>query len=170
MTKRKPAAAMGVTAAILAAWMAAEGFSSAPIIPTKGDVPTIGHGSTHYEDGRRVNMADPPITRQRAQELAYNLLDQTYAACVRRSLGNSLVLPEEFAIAVDFAGQYGCSRWANSSMRKQTQAGQYLAACHSYRLYKFSAGYDCSTPGNKVCGGVWARSLKREADCLKVQP
>lgn len=170
MNKRKPAAAMALTTAIVGAWIAAEGFSSGPIIPTKGDVPTIGHGATHYEDGTRVQMDDPPISRQRAYELASNILDQTYAACVRKSLGETLVLPEEFGIAVDFAGQYGCAKWNSSSMRRKTQQGDYKGACHSYTLYKFSAGYDCSTPGNKQCGGVWARSLKREADCLKAQP
>src|SRR3546814_8496799 len=32
---------------------------------SKGDVPTIGHGSTRYEDGTRVRMGDT-ITPQRA--------------------------------------------------------------------------------------------------------
>lgn len=32
-------------------------------------VPTIGFGSTRYEDGRRVELFDPPISRARAQTL-----------------------------------------------------------------------------------------------------
>src|SRR5690554_580380 len=54
----------------LGAWIASEGSSPAvvvdgeerlaPHIPTKGDVPTIGHGSTRYEDGRPVTLDDPP--------------------------------------------------------------------------------------------------------------
>src|SRR5256885_2878773 len=50
-TARMPAAGLGIGAAILAAWIAAEGFSADPIIPVRGDVPTIGHGATRYEDG-----------------------------------------------------------------------------------------------------------------------
>src|SRR5256885_5734111 len=92
-TARMPAAGLGIGAAILAAWIAAEGFSADPIIPVRGDVPTIGHGATRYEDGTRVTLADPPITRERARELAINLLEQQYGACVRDSLGDTRVHP-----------------------------------------------------------------------------
>ena len=168
MKQRLPAHALKVTAAIVAAWIAHEGFSAGPIIPTKGDVPTIGHGATHYEDGKRVTMADPPITRQRAGELAVNLLEGTYANCVRRSLGDTLMHPVEFKEAVDFAGQYGCTRWWNSSMRKGYLAGDYVGACNAYLLYKFADGYNCSTPGNRRCGGVWTRQLQRHSNCMQV--
>lgn len=166
--KRVPVKALGLTASILAAWIAHEGFTAGPVIPTKGDVPTIGHGATHYEDGTRVTMADAAITRQRARELAINLLNDTYVACVKRSLGDTLMHPVEFDQAVDFAGQFGCNRWWNSAMRKNYQAGNYAQACNAYLLYKFSAGFDCSTPGNRRCAGVWTRQLKRHAACTGV--
>lgn len=166
--KRSAASALGLTAGILATWMGLEGFSASPIIPTQGDVPTIGHGSTHYEDGRRVTLADPPITRERAQELAANLLGNTYVACVQRSLGDTPMHPVEFAQAVDFAGQYGCRRWWESSMRRHYVAGSYGPACNAFLRYKFAAGFDCSTPGNRRCAGVWTRQLKRHAACSAV--
>ncbi|SFB66191.1 Phage-related lysozyme (muramidase), GH24 family [Delftia tsuruhatensis] len=188
---RVPAAGLGIGAAILASWIAAEGFSAAPIIPVRGDVPTIGHGATRYEDGRRVNMADPPITRERARDLAVNLLEQQYGVCVRDSLGDTLVHPVEFSQAVDFAGQYGCGAWRGSSMLARTHAGDYAGACHAYLAYRFmtsaqplqgyaayqwGAGgqpsrwrFDCSTPGNKVCRGVWTRQQARYAACMEVQ-
>jgi lysozyme len=162
-----------VSAAIVASWIAYEGFTAQPVIPTKGDVPTIGNGSTQYEDGRRVTMADPPITRQRARELAVNLLEQKYAKCVRNSLGDTLVHPVEFEQAVDFAGQYGCYRWEQSSMLRETKEGDYAQACDAYLLYRFAARYDCSTlvngQPNKRCWGVWDRQLKRHAKCMEVQ-
>lgn len=168
MSKRIPASALGLSAAILAAWIAHEGYSASPIIPTKGDVPTIGHGATHYEDGTRVTMADPPITRQRAADLAANLLQDTYVTCVKHSLGETPMHPVEFDQAVDFAGQYGCALWSKSSMLNQYIAGNYGAACQAYLRYKFAAGYDCSTPGNKRCMGVWTRQLGRHAACSGV--
>lgn len=168
-TKRLPARTMKIGAAIIAAWIAFEGFTPAPVIPTKGDVPTIGHGSTHYEDGTRVTMHDKPITRVRAAELATNLLEQTYGKCVRDSLGETPVHPVEFAQAVDFAGQYGCATWRKSSMLRLTKQGNYTAACGAYLRYKFAAGYDCSTPGNTRCMGVWTRQQKRNAACMGVQ-
>ncbi len=167
--ERKPASAAKIGAALVAAWLAFEGFTSAPVIPTKGDVPTIGNGSTHYEDGTRVTMADKPITRQRAKELATNLLEREYGTCVRDALGETPVNETEFSVAVDFAGQYGCATWAKSSMLRDTKAGKYEAACTDYLRYKFAAGYDCSTPGNTRCMGVWTRQLERYEACMGVQ-
>lgn len=37
-------------------------------------IPTIGVGCTYYENGERVKMTDPGITRERAIELFRNLL------------------------------------------------------------------------------------------------
>ena len=169
MSDRVPANTLKVTAAILVSWMAFEGFSSSPIIPTKGDVPTIGHGATHYEDGTKVKMGDAPITRQRGEELAKNLLEKTYGQCVRKSLGSTLIHEKEFEQAVDFSGQFGCYRWEQSSMLRHLKQGNYIKSCESYLLYKYSDKFDCSTPGNKRCWGVWARQLKRYDNCMSVQ-
>jgi len=37
-------------------------------------VPTIGVGCTYYENGEKVKMSDPAITKERAKELFSNLL------------------------------------------------------------------------------------------------
>ena len=37
------------------------------------NIPTIGIGATHYENGVRVTMKDTSITKQRAIELCHNL-------------------------------------------------------------------------------------------------
>lgn len=188
MKKRVPAVMLSLSAVALAGWIAAEGFTAGPVIPTKGDVPTIGHGSTYYEDGTRVTMADAPITRKRAAELAANLLDANYAKCVRNSLGVAKVTQVEFDVAVDFSGQYGCGKWRESQMLKDYKAGNYKQACDAYLSYRnmtsakpLGAGwvayqwkngkptrwkFDCSTPGNKQCMGVWKRQLKRHAQCM----
>lgn len=201
---RVAAAALSLSAAAGTAWIASEGDGPKsvsqsgevllhPYVPTQGDVPTIGHGSTRYEDGRRVTLADLPITRQRAVELALGELDRTYAQCVRNSLGQTLVNQTEFDKAADFAGQYGCGAWRGSSMLTKTKAGDYPGACRAYLGYKFmtsarreSAGwvpyqwrksgvpvrwrFDCSTPGNKICAGVWTRQLERHNACMESQP
>ena len=46
----------GISDEQIQATMEKEGFTSRPIIPVKGDVPTIGPGITVYPDGRRVRM------------------------------------------------------------------------------------------------------------------
>ena len=93
-----------------ATWKANEGFTAGPVIPTAGDVPTIGHGSTRYEDGTPVTMADPPITRQRADHLARNLNDQAEQR-FKASLPGVLLYPGEFDLYMDFTGQFGTGNW-----------------------------------------------------------
>lgn len=176
---RKAIATLAVSLAGVATWIASEGSSPsvpgpretvllAPHIPTKGDVPTIGHGSTRYEDGTKVKLTDPPITRERAVQLARNLMSEDEAR-FRASLPGVMLHQEEYDLYIDFVGQYGIGRWRSSSMRRHLLASNYTAACKALLLYKYSAGYDCSTPGNKICYGVWDRQLKRYNACMAVQ-
>lgn len=184
-TPRIPTSMLQITAALLVGWAGYEGFRASPYIPTKGDRPTIGNGATHYEDGTPVRMADPPITRARAAEMSLNLLEKQYAVCTRKALGNTPAHQVEFERGVDFAGQYGCATWANSKMVSHMRAGRYTEACQAYLAYRFitdSKGgpgwaptasgrwkYDCATPNNKVCRGVWVRQLDRYLACMAVQ-
>ena len=50
-----------------------EGLKLKPYLDSVG-IPTIGVGCTYYEDGTRVKLSDPPITRERAIELYKNVL------------------------------------------------------------------------------------------------
>ena len=45
-----------------------EGFRSSPYLCPAG-IPTIGYGSTFYEDGRKVQLSDPPITEAQGKEM-----------------------------------------------------------------------------------------------------
>lgn len=149
------------------AWKASEGFTSVAVIPTKGDVPTIGHGSTRYEDGTKVQMGDR-ITPARAELLARNLNSQTeqqFAA----SIPGVTLHQAEFDLYMDFVGQYGIGNWRASSMRRNLSAGNYAQACHDLLKYRFAAGFDCSAPGNKRCPGVWTRQIERHAKCMAAQ-
>jgi GH24 family phage-related lysozyme (muramidase) len=176
---RTAVAVLTVSLAGVATWIASEGSSPAvpgpdgtvllaPHIPTKGDVPTIGHGSTRYEDGAKVKLTDTPITRERAIQLARNLMSEDEVR-FRASLPGVKLHQEEYDLYIDFVGQYGIGRWRSSSMRRHLLAGNYTAACKALLLYKYSSGYDCSTPGNRQCYGVWDRQLKRYNACMAVQ-
>lgn len=165
-------AALALSAAGFAAWVADEGFTPSPVIPTKGDVPTIGHGSTRYEDGTPVKMTDPPITRERAAELAKHLHDEETRR-FRKSLPGVSLTQGEFDLYLDFNGQYGSGNWRSSSMRTNLLAGKYREACHALLRWRKAAGYDCSTlvngEPNKRCWGVWTRQLERHAKCMAEQ-
>lgn len=144
-----------------------------PYIPTKGDVPTIGHGSTRYEDGTPVTLADKPITRERAGQLARSLHEEEEQR-FRASLPGVKLFQEEYDLYLDFTGQYGIGNWRASSMRRELLAGNYVKACKALLNWRFAAKYDCSTTingkPNRRCWGVWERQLKRHAQCMAVQP
>lgn len=189
---RVAAAGLVLSIAAFAGWVAKEGDGPTavradgqvihkPYIPTKGDVPTIGHGSTRYEDGTPVRMSDAPITRERAQQLARNLHGEE-EALFRASLPGVALTQGEYDLYVDFTGQFGIGNWRSSSVRRRllettTAApeqlpGLYRAACDSLLLWKKQAGRDCSRPQNwgpKGCRGVWTRQQERHAKCLSEQ-
>ena len=50
-----------------------EGFKAKAYL-CPANVPTTGFGSTYYEDGTKVKLTDPPITKERATELLEALL------------------------------------------------------------------------------------------------
>ena len=165
--QRISVALLSVSLAGFGAWTTNEGFTDHAVIPTKGDVPTIGHGSTRYEDGRPVQLGDR-ITPQRAELLARNLMtkdEKLFAA----TLPGVRLYQAEFDAYLDFVGQYGIGNWRQSSMRRELLAGNYVQACASLLKYRFAAGFDCSTPGNKRCLGVWTRQLDRNSKCMAAQ-
>lgn len=172
MNRRVPVALLTMSAAGFLAWQASEGFTPTAIIPTKGDVPTIGHGSTYYEDGSRVRMGDT-ITRARAAELARNL-NRAEERKFAESIPGASLTQGEFDAYMDFVGQYGMNNWRKSSMRRLVLERRYVEACNAMLRYRFAAGYDCSTTingkPNKRCWGVWTRQKERVAKCLAAQP
>ncbi|MCW8199303.1 lysozyme [Verminephrobacter aporrectodeae subsp. tuberculatae] len=153
-------------------WQASEGYSALPIVPTEGDVPTIGHGSTRYEDGTLVRLNDPPITRQRAIQLAHNLHDQEEAG-FRASLPGVALHQSEYDLYLDWVGQYGIGNWHKPrSPRTQLLQGNYRQACAALLVWRFQAGRDCSLPrhwGPKGCRGVWSRQQQRHDRCMEAQ-
>ena len=158
---------LSLSAAGFATWQASEGYTPVAVIPTKGDVPTIGHGSTRYEDGSPVRMGDT-ITPARAEVLARNLNSQAEKQFAASIQGVKLY-QAEFDEYMDFVGQYGIGTWRKGSPRKSLLAGNYVQACNDLLKYRYAAGFDCSTPGNKRCAGVWTRQLERHAKCMAAQ-
>jgi len=175
-------ASLAVSAAGFAGWLSYEGSSPvvqdaggqallAPHIPTRGDVPTIGHGSTRYEDGTPVTLNDAPITRERAVQLARALMSEDEIR-FRASLPGVALHQEEYDLYLDFVGQYGIGNWRNSSMRRHLLRGQYRQACDALLRWRFQAGRDCRLPSNwgpGGCKGVWTRQQDRHARCVAAQ-
>ncbi|UUM21169.1 lysozyme [Mycoavidus sp. SF9855] len=162
-------AALSLSAIGFVSIIESEGFTRKAIIPVKGDRLTIGLGSTVYPDGASVKITDT-ITVPRALIVAQVHISKD-EEWFRASIPNVKLFQEEYDLYLDFVYQYGIESWRTSSMRRHLLAGEYEAACHALLKYKLQGAdkFDCSTPGNKRCWGVWTRQLKRYSKCMAVQ-
>lgn len=159
-------AALSLSAVAMVGLWQQEGWTERAIVPVKGDVPTVGPGLTKRSDGSPVRMGDTirPIEGA-TRSLAHIQQDEAgIKRCVTAPLHQA-----EYDLMVDFGYQYGVSALCKSSIVRHANAGDYRASCEAYLLYRFVAGYDCSTPGNRRCAGVWTRSHKRHQRCMEAQ-
>jgi lysozyme len=141
-----------------------EGYTDNAIIPTKGDVPTLGFGSTKHIDGSAVKMGQStnPVN---ALKIAKAHIDKD-EAIFRASLPGVSMTQDEYDMWMSFVYQFGTGNWGKSGMRRNLLIGESLKACDVLLEYRFVNKFDCSTPGNKICMGVWTRQLKRHQKCL----
>lgn len=160
-------AMLSLSAAAFVGIATSEGYTDHAVIPTVGDRPTVGLGSTTREDGSAVRMGDT-TTPIKAIKRTLNYV-QADEADMHKTLEGVALYQAEYDVYMDWRYQYGATKWRNSAMLRDLRAGEYKAACDDLLKYKYSAKYDCSTPGNKRCAGVWARQLKRHARCMAVQ-
>lgn len=136
-----------------------EGFRSKPYICPAG-VPTIGYGSTYYPGGRKVTMADAPVTESQARAMLVAELLHTYAPGVIRQCPGLLPLAlmaddwRKLNAIVDFAYNLGVGRLQTSTLRRRINAGDWQGA--QTELMKWVRG------GGRVLPGLVAR---RRAEC-----
>jgi len=159
--------ALSLSAAAFITMVSSEGYTDTAVVPTKDDRPTVGFGSTYNADGTPVKMGDK-VTPVRALVLAAAHLSKEENV-FRASLAGASLSQAEYDVYMDFVYQYGSANWSTSSIRRNVLAGNYVAACDSLLMWKKAAGFDCSTPGNKRCWGVWERQLARHKTCMAAQ-
>lgn len=164
-------AALSLSAAAFIGLVVHEGYTDRAVIPTKGDVPTVGFGSTRHEDGSRVQMGQrtDPVNALKKAQAHISKEEERF----RASLPGVVLNQGEYDVMMDFVYQYGSGAWAGSSMRRELLAGNHRAACDALLRYRFAGGYDCSTTingqPNKRCWGVWTRQQARHKACLEAQ-
>jgi len=100
-----------------------EGFRPRPYLCPAG-VPTIGYGATHYESGARVTLTDPPITRERGEQLLCWHLTTVYLPAVRR-LCPEIDTPQRVAAILDFTFNLGAGNLSSSTLRRRVNAGRW---------------------------------------------
>lgn len=100
-----------------------EGLYLRPYLCPAG-VPTIGYGATFYENGRRVMMTDPPISKARAEQLLRWHLTRRFIPAVM-ALCPGAETPQQVAALTDFAFNLGEGNLRTSTLRRKVNAGQW---------------------------------------------
>ena len=162
-------AALSLSAAALVGLVVHEGYTDRAIIPTQGDVPTLGFGSTQHEDGTRVRMGErtDPVNALKKAHAHITREEQRF----RSSLPGAHLTQAEYDLYIDWVYQYGMGAWHKpKSPRTWLLQGEHVAACDALLHWRFVGSYDCSTPGNRRCMGVWTRQQARHKACLEAQP
>lgn len=116
-----------------------EGFSSRPYLCPAG-IPTIGYGSTYYQDGRKVTLLDAPIAEPVAREMLRLKLRNEYLPGVLR-LCPVLANDEARCNAiVDFAYNLGVGRLQTSTLRRRINAQDWAGAKEQLMLWVRGGG------------------------------
>lgn len=115
-------------------------------------VATIGYGTTRYENGLRVSLSDPPITKERAEELLLWELRGCAASVDRLCPGQETNVR---AALIDFTYNLGAGRLASSTLRKRVNAWDWEGA--RTECLKWNRG------GGRVLPGLVKRCLARAA-------
>jgi lysozyme len=104
-----------------------EGLYLTPYLCPAG-IPTIGYGATYYQDGRRVTLKDPAITREQAEELLLWMLKTVYLPKV--ILLCPVIIhesPNRIAAIIDFVFNLGDGRLRGSTLRRKINDGNWDA-------------------------------------------
>jgi lysozyme len=129
-----------------------EGLRTSPYLDG-GGVPTIGYGSTYYENGVRVTMKDPPITQERAYELMRNVVKNFEKGV------NDLVTIElsqnHFDALVCLTYNIGLKAFGTSTMLKLLNKGDLAGAAAEFPKWNKDNG--------KVIKGLTNRRLREQA-------
>lgn len=170
MKLRIAVSALALSAAGLVGIAVHEGYTENTVIPTKGDRPTNGFGSTFDKDGKPIRMGDKtdPVRALITVQAHLSREEQQF----RDSLPGVKLTQGEYDLYVDFMYQYGIGNWRSSSMRRHLIAGRYAAACDALLMWRKQGGRDCSLPQNwgpRGCKGVWTRQVERHAKCMGEQ-
>ena len=101
-------------------------------------IPTIGIGSTYYEDGTKVKMTDKAITKERAIQLAKNAVKS-----FEEQVNKSILLPmtqNQFDAMVLLCYNIGKSGFARSSVVRNFNLGNIQRAADSFLLWNKAGG------------------------------
>lgn len=159
---RTAIAGLALSAAAFVGILTREGYTDEAIIPVPGDVPTYGFGTTGG-----VKMGDT-ITPVKAAQRALTDVSQ-YEGAIKRCVYVPLH-QAEYDLYVNLSYNIGSAGFCGSTIVKRLNMQDYKGACEAILMWKYGPRkFDCSTPGNRVCAGLWKDRLKVHQQCLDAQ-
>lgn len=93
-----------------------EGLRLTPYL-CSADVPTIGYGSTFYENGTKVSLVDKAISRARAEQLLTNTVAD-FEKKLYPILSGILLNDNQFSALVSFCFNVGVANFKKSTLLK----------------------------------------------------
>ena len=109
-----------------------ENFSAKPYLDPVG-IPTIGYGSTYYEDGTRVKMSDPSISKKRAEILFTYVLSETIIN-IKRYLKVKLT-SNQFSAIVSLVYNIGIGNFSTSTLLRLLNKGNFSGAADQFLVW-----------------------------------
>lgn len=149
MINRRAVAALTLSAAGFLSLLQSEGYTSRAVIPIKGDVPTIGFGTT---DG--VKMGDT-ITPQAAVSRALSDVSKFEGAikrCVKVPLTQG-----EYDAYLSLSYNIGSGAFCGSTLVRKLNSGDYAGACEQVLVW--------DKAGGRRVQGLTARRNREYAQC-----
>ena len=102
------------------------------------NVPTIGYGSTRYEDGRRISMQDPSISLEQAERLLRNDLERTVKGV--STFVTAKLKQCQFDALVSLAYNIGLEAFKRSTLLRKLNAGDYQGAASEFARWNRAGG------------------------------
>lgn len=154
-------AALTLSAAGFVGILTREGYTDRAVIPVPGDPPTNGFGTT---EGVKMGDTTTPVKAVQRALSDSSKYEGALKRCVKAPLHQG-----EYDVYVDLSYNIGPGAFCNSTIVKRLNAGDYAGACEAILLFKYVRKFDCTTPGNKICAGVWKDRLRSYTACKAAQ-
>ncbi len=124
-----------------------EGLTLKPYLDVV-NVPTIGYGSTYYENGMLVTLDDDSISEQRATEILKFTTDKMYGSFVNKAVKVKLN-QNQFDALVSFAYNLGNGNLQQSTLLKKVNNNDFIGASLEFEKW--------NKAGGKVLNGLTKR-------------
>jgi lysozyme len=129
---RQPVVHLLITAILTGSVMMYESYKPDAYIPIKGDVPTVGYGTTVLPDGKPVTLGEK-VTRVQAEAYLQHDLDKfktDIAKCIKAPLSQN-----EFNAFLSLSYNIGAPTFCSSSIPNKLSKGDYYGACTTILQY-----------------------------------